>query len=135
MLSLRDYFGPWGEHPDATPEVEEAAQALLEKVNSLLIEADAHGVDMIDNPHTGSLISGHKYGGFRPQDCPEGAPNSKHKTGHACDIYDANGALDRWLTDKRLEAHGLAREHPQKTLGWVHLQDILPPSGRRTFWP
>lgn len=135
MISIADYFGPHAESPDATDEREDNAQALLDKVNALLMEAEAHGVELEPNPQTETLVSGVSYGGFRPQVCPQGAPASSHKEGMAVDIYDPDGALDRWITDLLLERHGLYREHPADTPGWCHLTTRAPKSGRRSFHP
>jgi hypothetical protein len=114
MIFLADYFGPWVDHKDATEEVKKNAEVLLEKVANLLDET---------------------YGGFRPQDCPQGSPNSSHKVGRGVDIYDPLNALDNWLTDALLEKYGLYRESPLATKGWCHLSDRAPGSGRRTFSP
>lgn len=140
MISIRDYFSPrWG-HPDATPEKIEAADDMLSKVNALLFEAEQAGVYhwQID-PDTGTNVSGSKNGsgdgGFRPHDATTGAPRSKHKLARAVDVYDPDNRLDRWLTDYVLAKHGLYREAPEATSGWVHLQDVAPGSGTRTFFP
>ena len=135
MITAADYFGPWFNHADATHERKDAADALLDKVNDLLLEAEANGVEIHTNPHTGTCVSGQTYGGFRPQDCSQGAPHSSHKEARAVDVYDPHGDLDRWLTDARLEAHGLYRESPNATEGWTHLSDKAPGSGHRTFVP
>lgn len=135
MITLAEYFGPWEESPDATDDRHMAASAMLERVNALLSEAESFGVALEMNPHTGSLVSGQTYGGFRPQDCPQGASHSSHKEARAVDIYDPHGELDRWITDLCLERHGLYREHPADTNGWSHLSDKAPGSGKRTFHP
>jgi hypothetical protein len=131
MISLEDYFRDY-EHDEATRD---AAAKMLDKVNNLLLSAEAHGVEIQTNPKTQTCISGEKYGGFRPQDCPIGAPKSAHKVGRAVDVYDPNNDLDRWLTDARLEEFELYRESPQATPRWCHLSDKSPASGRRTFNP
>lgn len=135
MISLAEYVGKHVGSPDWTPERQSSAQVLLDRVNELLADAEAHGVELDDNPKTESLVSGQQYGGFRPQDCPEGAPHSAHKDARAVDIYDPSGALDRWISDLILEKYDLYREHPADTGGWAHLSDRAPPSGRRTFHP
>lgn len=135
MISVADYFGTHAGCADATDERENNAEALLEKVNALLEEAEAHGVELDMNPATGTLVSGKTFGGFRPQDCTQGAPHSSHKEAMAVDVYDQMGALDRWVTDPILESHGLYREHPADTPGWTHLTTRAPASGRRTFHP
>lgn len=135
MIFLREYFGQWVDHKDATDERKANAEELLDRVNALLLEADAHEIDLIENPATGSYVSGTRYGGFRPQDCDQGAPNSAHKTGSAVDIYDPNNALDNWINDGILAKHDLYREAPQATRGWCHLSTREPKSGKRTFMP
>lgn len=135
MISLADYIGPHAASPDWTVERMANAATMLEDVNPLLAEAEAAGVKLEMNPHTKSLVSGTQYGGFRPQDCPEGAPHSAHKEGLAVDIYDPHGDLDRWLTDLILEKHDLYREHPSVTLSWCHLSSRAPASGKHTFYP
>ena len=135
MISIADYFGHWADHPAATPERKAAAAALLDAVNPLLMEAEANGIWIQTNPHTSTMVSGETFGGFRPQDCPIGAPHSSHKEARAVDVYDPDNALDRWLTDARLEAHGLYREAPASTNTWCHLTDRAPGSGHRTFQP
>lgn len=135
MISLADYVGPHGDSPDLTVEREANAATLLEDVNPLLKEAGSAGIKLEMNPQTRSLVSGVSYGGFRPQECPQGAPHSAHKEGLAVDIYDPHGALDRWLTDLILEKYGLYREHPDDTVGWCHLSSRAPGSGKRTFHP
>ena len=135
IISLSDYFGPWANHPDATDDRKAAAQTMLDAVNGLLEEAEANGVDLQVNPHTQTYVSGETYGGFRPQDCPQGAPHSSHKEARAVDVYDPTNQLDNWLTDARLEAHGLYREAPGSTKSWCHLTDRAPGSRQRTFQP
>ncbi len=135
MIFLRDYFGQWFDHPDATDECKANAEELLDRVNALLLEADAHEVELMENPVTGTYVSGSRYGGFRPQDCPQGAPNSSHKVGKGIDIYDPNNALDNWISDGILAKYDLFREAPQATRSWCHLTSREPRSGKRTFLP
>ena len=131
MITTADYFGPWGTHPDVTGTVRLKAGLMLQMVNLLLLECGKLPV----NPKTMTQISGEKYGGFRPMDCKQGAPQSSHKTGEGIDIYDPDNKLDEWLTDEILETYGLYREHPSKTPSWCHLSTRAPGSGRRTFMP
>lgn len=135
MIALLDYFGNLFEHPDATDERKEAARSLLAKVNALLADAMADSVVLQLNPRTKTNVSGKGLGGFRPQDCTEGAVHSAHKEGRAVDVYDPDNHLDHWLTNARLKARDLYRENPDATLTWCHLQDRVPGSGRRTFMP
>lgn len=134
-IDIDDYFGPWIDSQDVTEEVMANAIELLDKVNPLLSLAATVGVKIKTNPKTGTLVSGTKYGGFRPQSCKEGAKNSAHKTGEAIDVYDPSGMLDHWIDDHLLETFGLYREHPDATNGWCHLSKRAPKSGKRTFYP
>ena len=135
MILLTDYFGPWIDHPDATDERKANAEVLLTKVANLLDDAFQNDIDLVDNPTTGTLVSGKTYGGFRPQSCPQGAPNSSHKEGQGVDIYDPLNSLDNWITDAILEKHGLFRESPLYTPKWTHVTTRSPRSGKRSFVP
>jgi len=135
MISLDHYFGIYANHPDAGPGMYAAAEAMLERVNRLLHMAENQGIPPRTNPKTNSQVSGETNGGFRPQDCPIGAPKSSHKQARAVDVYDPDGQLDDWLNNDILEDYGLYRESPEDTKGWCHLSDKAPPSGRRTFKP
>ena len=143
MITRHSYFYAYSNHPEITPEITAAASRMLAAVNGLLQTAQAEGVPLPVNPATSSQVSGQENGGWRPRACPIGAPNSHHKTGHAVDVYDPDGELDAWLDtfetegggNTMLASHGLAREHPDATPTWTHLQDVLPRSGRRTFYP
>jgi hypothetical protein len=68
-------------HPDATPDRMVNANELLDRVNHLIGRLMEMGVTFRVNPATKSEVSGQTFGGFRPQDCPQGAANSSHKTG------------------------------------------------------
>lgn len=132
MITTEEYFGA-KPHSD---EQTRAAGALLSKVNAML--ASIIWAFPID-PDTGTSISGAKGGagdgGFRLPTATTGRALSKHKTAHAVDVYDPEGLLDAALDDEVLEEFGLWREHPNSTLGWTHLQDVAPGSGKRTFQP
>lgn len=122
-----------------TPELERNALRTVELANKLLTQAATYGVSIPDNPNTGSQVSS----GWRPaavnSNTPNAAPNSKHMTGQAIDIYDPDGDLDDWLATGEglaaLEAIGLWIEHPSCSKGWTHCQTIPPRSGRRVFFP
>ena len=135
MITLDQYFGPWRHHADVTPERLANAERLLVQVNAILAWAYGSGCDLPVNPATHSLVSGQTYGGFRPQDCPQGAPHSSHKEALAVDVYDPHNALDGLIDDQMLTAYGLYREHPDDTPHWCHLTIKAPGSGRRTFKP
>lgn len=135
MILLKDYFGKWMNHEDVTQDVKVSATDLIERVNYLLDEAFEFYVDLQDNPSTGTLVSGSTYGGFRPQSCPQGAPESSHKVGKGIDIYDPKNELDNWITDTILERFDLYRENPLYTQAWCHLTTRPPKSKKRTFIP
>jgi len=140
MITLDHYFASRKTHPEATAERYAAADELLDRVNALLDRAYNEGIYHEDpDPDTGTCISGSRGGcgdgGFRLSDSATGRMNSKHKSAHAIDVYDPDDFLDQWLTDALLEEFHLYREHPDKTPGWCHLQDLAPGSGKRTFWP
>ena len=135
VISIDAYFGTYSGHEDAGPREWAAAEAMLDRVNRLLEQAEAEGVELETNPVTNSQVSGELNGGFRPQDCPIGAAHSSHKLARAVDIYDPHGKLDAWVTDEILTRYGLYREAPGATTGWCHLTDKPPGSGKRTFQP
>ncbi len=135
MITVSQYFGPWNDHKDVTEARRENADALLTDVNRLLNAAEQVGIKVPINPNTGSQVSGTTYGGFRPQLCPQGAPNSSHKEADGIDIYDPQNRLDDWINDDILEVYGLYREHPDSTHTWCHLTKRAPRSGRRSFFP
>lgn len=142
MIDIAEYFGPWRYTPDANPVVVANAEAFLPKVNALLARYEADTGNKVGcNPvtsnamHSYDEVSGDKFGGFRPQWCPQGAANSSHKTGRGVDVFDPDNAIDDWLTDAMLEEYGLYREDPSKTHTWCHLTDRAPGSGKRTFLP
>ena len=63
--------------------------------------------------------------------------HSKHEAGAACDIYDPDGELKKWVLDnvKILEVSGLWCEDFTSTPNWVHFQCLAPASGNRFFKP
>ena len=135
MITAADYFAAYAGHDEITPAIEANADELLRRVNSLLEACIMLGWSPMVNPSTGTLISGQKNGGWRPQACPIGAPNSSHKQGAGVDVADGSGKLDTLITDDLLAEYDLFRESPEATPGWVHLTTRAPKSGRRTFYP
>ncbi len=137
MITLTQYVGPHRDSKDWTPAREQNATKLLAACVALEVEAIADGIEFPDNPATGSGVSGKAFGGFRPQDCPQGAPNSSHKEGLAVDRYDPKGHIDAWcmLNKDRMAAHGIYIEHPSATNGWSHWTIKAPGSGNRVFYP
>ena len=137
MISLDEYVGHWKDSEDWDTERQMAAIFLLDKCTELEKEMIADGVVFPINPKTGSGVSGEVYGGFRPQSCPIGAPQSNHKAGRAVDLYDPYGHIDMWCMahQPRLREHGIFIEHPDSTPGWSHWQSVPPASGKTVFQP
>lgn len=140
MITLDHYFGPWKDHKDATEERRQNAILLLHACAALQYFAERDGVEFLDNPHTGNNVSGKTYGGFRPQDCPQGAPASSHKQGQGVDRYDPEGLIDAWCMNNAevgglLETCGIYIENPDATPGWSHWTTRRPRSGNRVFRP
>jgi hypothetical protein len=139
MISLEQYVGVHSKSKDWTDERKKNAISLLSVVNKLLGFAIQGGVRLLENPSTHSGVSGQTFGGFRPQDCPQGAPKSSHKEGLAVDIYDPDDKLDTWckLPDNLalVESCGIYFEHPSSTKGWCHMTIKRPGSGNRWFYP
>ena len=134
-LTSDDYFAGYRDDSGITDEIRSNADNLLAFVNPMLDDFSAAGFDLPENPHTLTLVSGERDGGWRPKNCPIGAPNSAHKQGLAVDIYDPDGDLDGWLADAMLSQYGLYREDPGSTRGWCHVTIRAPHSGKRTFFP
>ncbi len=140
MITLQQYFGPWEDDADATPERIQNARLLLHACSALQYFAERDGVEFLDNPHTGCNVSGQTYGGFRPQSCTQGAPHSSHKEGLAVDRYDPEDLIDKWCMAHSepgglLETCGIYIEHPSATDGWSHWTIRAPKSGNRVFYP
>ena len=137
QLTIEQYFGKWLTHPDANAAVKNNADLLIEKVNVLIQHVTKDDVIFPINPHTGSIVSGETFGGFRPQSCAIGAPKSAHKGGEAVDIYDPHNEIDGWLLrySMILPQFGLYFEHPSATPRWSHWGIRRPGSGNRFFYP
>jgi len=139
MITLTDYWmGRDLQYPLAmSPQLERNALQTIELANKLLVLAKAAGLPIENNPKTHTVVSS----GWRPPDVnaatPGAAPKSKHITGQAIDLYDAEGNLDEWLllNPQVLKDLGLWQEHPSATKGWTHVQSIPPRSGNRVFYP
>lgn len=141
MITVQDYWmGRDREFPLAmSTEIERNAILMVELANKVLILAHSAGVSLETSPRTGTVVSS----GWRPASINAktagAAPNSKHMTGQAIDLYDADGDLDEWLMtpdgQKVLHDLGVWMEHPAATKTWCHLQSVPPRSGRRVFYP
>lgn len=141
MISMADY---WMGRDRAyslqlTPAIGKAAATTVDLASRLLESAMRCEVPLTRNSKTGSLVTS----GWRPaqinSSTPGAAPNSKHMTGQAVDIYDPDGDLDEWLMtpdgQSELWRLGLWMESPASTKGWCHVQTIPPRSGNRVFYP
>lgn len=137
MITIGQYVGPHADSPNWNAAAADRAKRLLEACAKLEFLARQDGVKFPDNPVTKSGVSGQAFGGFRPQGCPIGAPNSAHKLGLAVDRYDPDGLIDKWCFEHqdRLEQCGIYIEHPEATKGWSHWTIKPPGSGRRVFYP
>jgi hypothetical protein len=113
------------------------ADYLVRRTALLMDKLMAMGVEFKNNPKTGTVISGDKFGGFRPQDCPIGAPKSAHKLGLAVDLYDPSGCIDKAIMEHQelLVEYGVYIEHPSKTEGWSHWAVVPPLSNKHVFYP
>lgn len=141
MITIADYW--MGRNvtfaTQMTPQLEKNAALTVDLANRLLAAADSCGVYSTVNPITGTHVNS----GWRPAAInaatPNAAPNSKHMTGQAVDLADADGNLDEWLMTDAGQAAltdiGLWMEHPASTKGWSHVQTIPPGSGNRVFYP
>lgn len=145
MITVEEYFGPWIDHLDATPERKFNAANLVAACNKLEEYAIADGVKFPEHTRTLSKfswgdvsdISGDGYGGFRPQSCPIGAKNSSHKEGEGVDRFDPGGHIDEWcmINQDKLAECGIHIEHPSATVGWSHWTIRPPRSGNIVFYP
>ena len=142
MFTLKDYVGVHWNSPDWNEVRIANAQNLMAACKALQERMEADGVVFHINPKTGTTISGEVYGGFRPQDCPIGAPESSHKQGKAVDRYDPYNQIDDWLLahPEALAEFGIFIEHPDKTPHWSHwaiktLPSDPPHSGHHIFYP
>lgn len=135
MITLEDYFKTVEDL--RSPENDNTAQALLDKVNALLDYLKTLGIKEYIDKETGSQISGNGSGGggARRKNSTEGRPQSSHKEFRGVDVADPQNTIDGILTDAMLLKFGLYREAAQCTISWCHLTDRSPKSGKRTFLP
>lgn len=142
-LTFEDIAGRFMGSPDLDARrIANIRNHLLPAVWALQKRLSENGLVFEINPKTGTAVSGTQYGGFRPQDCPEGAPHSNHKEGLAVDLFDPGHRIDGALLEAPglMEECGIWIEHPSVTIvdagsGWSHWQCVPPRSGRRMFYP
>jgi hypothetical protein len=122
---------------ELTPELQANAQALVGRINALLVMMWGDGIKPENSPRTLTPVAS----GWRPARInaitPNAAPNSNHMRCNAIDLYDPEGVLDDWCMDNldMLMNLGLYLEHPSATKTWCHLQAVAPRSGKRVFYP
>jgi hypothetical protein len=134
MITLIDYWmGRDRQYAaDLTPDILRSAEITTQRANLVLAEFRFD---------TGDTEFRKVTSGWRPPELnrstPGAALRSKHMTGQAIDISDADGDLDQWCMDHidTLARIGCWLEHPSATKGWCHLQTVAPKSGRRVFYP
>ena len=137
VFTLDDYVGPHKNSPDWNQERQNNAIMLIDACTKLQKALENIGIHFPINHKTGTTISGEVYGGFRPQSCPIGAPDSAHKEGLAVDRYDPNGQIDQYLLREidLLTECGIYIEAPSYTPGWSHWSIRAPGSGHHIFIP
>lgn len=137
MITIDQLVGTYADSPDWTQARQDNAANLLAVCALLEQDMVAAGIVFHDNPHTDNGVSGETNGGFRPQNCPIGAPDSAHKNGQAVDRYDPDGAIDAYLmaNQDKLIKYGIYIEHPDSTPGWSHWSTRAPGSGHHVFFP
>lgn len=116
-------------HPDElTDEVLGNARLTVAKANELLGRAGRSDIHSVGS-------------GWRPRAVNDrtanSAGNSRHITGQAVDLPDADRTLAEWCVDNLdvLEDIGLWMEDPRWTPSWVHLQVVPPKSGKLVYIP
>jgi hypothetical protein len=139
QITLPQYFmGRDKSFPaELTPEIDANAAIIVDRANQLLALIQADGIEIEDNPRTGTPVSS----GWRPASVNKAtagaAPRSKHLLGLAVDIYDPEGEIDQWCLDhqEKLALVQVWLEDPSATKGWTHWQCVPPRSGKLVFLP
>lgn len=126
QISQADYLMGRAKFDDLDESTQDNINTLLPKVNELL---KAFGTFRGCN-------SGFRSKADQMRINPK-ATSSKHLTGAAIDLEDANGKLKAWINANVsvLERLGLYCEDFGHTTTWVHCQIFPPKSGRRFFIP
>lgn len=113
---------------ELTPEIVSHATETVERANDLLQRAGRADINAVNS-------------GWRPRAVNDATSNaataSKHITGQAIDLPDADRTLSRWCVDNldELRAARLWMEDPRWCPTWLHLQTVPPRSGRVVFIP
>jgi hypothetical protein len=130
MITLAAYYkGRDVSHAEElTDEIRANAEVTVAKANELLARAGRSDINTANS-------------GWRPKGVNEGtansAANSRHLTGQAIDLPDADRSLAGWVADNLdvLREIGLWTEDFRWTPIWVHLQTVPPKSGRVVYIP
>lgn len=79
---------------------------------------------------------GRQYCGWRPQDCPTGAPHSQHKLGKAADLHpvdmtadEARERIREAVAEGKLPLLGGVEEN----VSWLHI-DCRPRVNKKVLW-
>ncbi len=112
---------------ELTEDIRANAEITVAKVNELLALA-GRSAD--------SVASGWRPGAVN-EATANAASNSKHLTGQAVDIVDADRSLATWVADNldSLTKFELWCEDFRWTPTWVHFQIVPPHSGHRIYIP
>ena len=130
MISPQDYWNgrDLTNVDELTPEIRTNADITMAKVSELLDRANAgadHFVTSGWRSRAGNAAT------------PGASATSKHLSGQAVDISDADRYLADWCAANLdvLEEIGLWCEDFRYTPRWVHFQIVPPKSGKRIFIP
>ena len=130
MISLEQYFMGHDKDPQYKYELDDYkynnAVILISKINRLEEKLNQFKYEVTS--------------GWRPKAYNAkigGAKFSNHVICRAIDIKDVDNLLGNYLKEnvKVLADIGLCIENPESTPGWLHIQDVMPHSGRRVFNP
>jgi hypothetical protein len=130
LITLKEYFGKHAEDPLYKYELDDTkfnnAVILISKINRLEEKL---------NQFKYEVTSGWRPKAYNAQ--IGGAKFSNHVICRAIDIKDVDNLLGNYLKEnvKVLADIGLCIENPESTPGWLHIQDVMPHSGRRVFNP
>ena len=130
VITLETYFmGRDKTHgEELSDEVQSNAQITVQRTNELLARAGRSDINSVNS-------------GWRPRGVNEATSNaaatSRHITGQAVDLPDADRTLSEWCVDNLddLRGIGLWMEDPRWTPTWLHVQTVPPGSGKVVYIP
>ena len=130
MIRLEDYWDgrDVAYAAELTEEIRKNAEVTVERVNRLLDRADTRLHHDVSSGWRPASINAAANGSSK---------TSKHLTGQAVDIADADRFLADWCVANLevLEELELWMEDPRWTPRWIHLQTVPPKSNRRVYIP